>query len=55
MRRFADIDLISNRIPNETTILTFPDLLEMPGLGELGMTMWQAGHSGMKSSLLLNQ
>ena len=34
MRRFADIDLISDRIPDETTILTFRHLLEKHDLGE---------------------
>ncbi len=53
MRRFAGIDLISDRIPDETTILTFRHLLEKHGLGdqifetvkahlgERGMTMRQ--------------
>lgn len=34
MRRFAGIDLVSDRIPDETTILTFRHLLEKHGLGE---------------------
>ena len=34
MRRFAGIDLISDRIPDETTILTFRHLLEKHHLGE---------------------
>ena len=34
MRRFAGIDLISDRIPDETTILTFRNLLEENDLGE---------------------
>ena len=34
MRRFAGIELISDRIPDETTILTFHHLLEKHGLGE---------------------
>jgi len=34
MRRFAGIELISDRIPDETTILTFRHLLEKHGLGE---------------------
>jgi IS5 family transposase len=34
MRRFAGIDLISDRIPDETTILTFRHLLEKYELGE---------------------
>ncbi len=34
MRRFAGIDLISDRIPDETTILTFRHLLEKNALGE---------------------
>ncbi len=34
MRRFAGIDLISDRIPDETTILTFRHLLEENELGE---------------------
>jgi IS5 family transposase len=33
MRRFAGIDMISDRIPNETTILTFRHLLEKHDLG----------------------
>jgi IS5 family transposase len=34
MRRFAGIELISDRIPDETTILTFSHLLEKHWLGE---------------------
>jgi len=34
MRRFAGIELISDRIPDETTILTFRHLLEMHELGD---------------------
>jgi IS5 family transposase len=34
MRRFAGIELISDRIPDETTILTIRHLLEKHGLGE---------------------
>ncbi len=34
MRRFAGIELISDRIPDETTILTFHHLLEKHELGE---------------------
>ncbi|KMM17079.1 IS5 family transposase [Synechococcus sp. GFB01] len=34
MRRFAGIDLVSDRIPDETTILTFRHLLEKHELGE---------------------
>jgi IS5 family transposase len=34
MHRFAGIELISDRIPDETTILTFRHLLEKHGLGE---------------------
>jgi len=34
MRRFAGIELISDRIPDETTILTFRHLLEKHELGE---------------------
>jgi IS5 family transposase len=34
MRRFAGIELISDRIPDETTILTFRHWLEKHGLGE---------------------
>ena len=34
MRRFAGINLISDRIPDETTILTFRHLLEKHDLGE---------------------
>ena len=34
MRRFAGIALISDRIPDETTILTFRHLLEKHKLGE---------------------
>jgi len=53
MRRFADIDLISDRIPDEATILAFRHRLEKQELGEqmvetvnayfasLGMTMRQ--------------
>jgi IS5 family transposase len=34
MRRFAGIDLISDRIPDETTILAFRHLLEKHDLGD---------------------
>ena len=34
MRRFAGIDLFSDRIPDESTILSFRHLLEKQGLGE---------------------
>jgi IS5 family transposase len=34
MRRFAGIDLISDRIPDETTILAFRHLLEKHNLGD---------------------
>ena len=34
MRRFAGIALISDRIPDETTILAFRHLLEQNNLGE---------------------
>jgi IS5 family transposase len=34
MRRFAWIDMISDRIPDETTILTFRHLLEKHDLGQ---------------------
>jgi IS5 family transposase len=34
MRRFAGIELISDQIPDETTILTLRHLLEKHGLGE---------------------
>jgi hypothetical protein len=34
MRRFAGIELISDRIPDETTILAFRHLLEKHKLGE---------------------
>ena len=34
MRRFAGIDLVSERIPDETTILAFRHLPEMHNLGE---------------------
>jgi transposase, IS5 family len=34
MRRFAGIELITDRIPDETTILTFRHLLEKNDLGE---------------------
>ena len=34
MRRFAGIDLISDRIPDEITILSFRHLLEKQDLGE---------------------
>jgi len=34
MRRFAAIELINDRIHDETTILTFRHLLEKHGLGE---------------------
>jgi IS5 family transposase len=34
MRRFAGIDLISDRIPDDTTILTFRHLLKKHDLGD---------------------
>ena len=34
IRRFAGIDLISDRIPDETTILSFRHLLEKHDLGQ---------------------
>ena len=34
MRRFAGIDMISDQIPDETTILTFRHLLEKHDLGQ---------------------
>jgi transposase, IS5 family len=34
MRRIAGIDLLSDRIPDETTILTFCHMLDKHGLGE---------------------
>jgi IS5 family transposase len=34
MRRFAGIDLISDRIPDETTILSFLHLIEKNKLGK---------------------
>ena len=34
MRRFAGIDLLSARIPDQTTILTFCHMLDKYGLGE---------------------
>ncbi len=34
MRRFAGIELISDRIPDETAILSFRHLLEKHGLAE---------------------
>ncbi|WP_396113805.1 transposase [Cyanobium sp. Cruz-8H5] len=34
MRHFAGIDLVSERIPDETTILAFRNLLEKNNLGE---------------------
>jgi IS5 family transposase len=34
MRRFAGIDIMSERIPDETTILAFRHLLEKNNLGE---------------------
>ena len=48
MRRFAGIELISDRIPDETTILTFRHLLEKHELGE----QWYFGmkvHIGVDS------
>jgi len=34
MYRFAGIDLIGNKVPDEATILAFRHLLEKQGLGE---------------------
>ena len=44
MRRFAGIDLISDRIPDETTILTFRHLLEENELGEQIFQTVRAAH-----------
>jgi len=41
IRRFAGIDLISDRIPDETTILSFRHLLEKHHLKQRGMAMKQ--------------
>lgn len=38
MRRIAGIDLISDRIPDETTILTFRHLLEKHGLASTSLS-----------------
>ena len=44
MRRIVGIDLISDRIPDETTILSFRHLLEKHELGELDQEQgWKAG------------
>jgi IS5 family transposase len=57
MRRFAGIDMISERIPDETTILAFPHLLDRHHVGERifetleahlkerGMSMKQGTHN----------
>ena len=37
MRRFADIDLISERSPDEMKILAFRHLLEQHDLGQLSL------------------
>jgi IS5 family transposase len=42
IRRFASIELISDRIPDEATILTFRYLLEKHGLGEQGFETVEA-------------
>jgi IS5 family transposase len=42
MRRFAGIELISDRHPDETTILTYRQLLEKHGLGEQILDIVQA-------------
>lgn len=58
MRRFAGIDMISERIPDETTILAFRHLLKRHHVGEQivetvkahlkerGMSMKQGTHNG---------
>jgi len=45
MRRFAGIDLISERIPDETTILSFRHLLEKH---DLGMQIFETVNAHLK-------
>ncbi len=47
MRRFAGIDLISDRIPDETTILAFRHLLEKHDLGD---QMFEAVRAHLKAN-----
>ncbi|MCS5691136.1 transposase [Cyanobium sp. FGCU-6] len=47
MRRFAGIDLISDRIPDETTIMAFRHLLEKQHLGE---QIFEAGKTHLKAN-----
>jgi IS5 family transposase len=42
MQSFAGTELISDRIPDETTILTFPYYLENHALGNTGLSDCQS-------------
>ena len=46
MRRLAEIDIMSERIPDETTILAFRHLLEKH---DLGQTIFEAVKAHLKS------
>jgi IS5 family transposase len=58
MRRFAWIDMISDRIPDETTILTFRHLLEKHDLGqqifEVEKAHLKANGMGMKQGTIID-
>jgi len=58
MRRFAGIDMISDRIPDETTILTFRHLLEKHDLGlqifEVVKTHLKANGMAMKQGTIID-
>lgn len=59
MRRFAGIDMISERIPDETTILAFRHLLEKHDLGQqifgVVKTHLKANGMAMKQVSRVNQ
>jgi IS5 family transposase len=58
MRRFAGIDMISGRIPDETTILTFRHLLEKHDLGQqifaVGKAHLKANGMAMNQGTIIN-
>ncbi len=58
MRRFAGIDMISDRIPDETTILAFRHLLEKHNLGdqifETVKAHLKAGGMSMKEGTIID-
>jgi IS5 family transposase len=51
IRRFAGIELISDRVPDETAILTFRHLMEKHGLGEQILDTVKAHLSSRKMTM----